>query len=111
MDQASSTKVLCEACGGPANRRAVTKGSPTRARKAAKALGAKQAEYVLVDKDFHLEAAGHLPPVSCNLLIEVVPGVLFKAYREAFTERKGNQLDFTLSCGKVITGRYRWTYP
>lgn len=58
----------------------------------------------------HLNAAEHLPPVNCPLLIDV-NGELTRAERTGFVEQRDRQMEYQLVDGSRILGRYRWTYP
>jgi hypothetical protein len=63
-----------------------------------------------LDEPPHLNRLDHLPPVDCPLLIEV-GGELLKAHRTGFIAERSRQMEYQLSDGTTITGRYRWTYP
>lgn len=52
----------------------------------------------------------HLPPVRCPLLIQV-DGKLLHAERTGFVASKGSDMEYELADGRLIMGRYRWTYP
>jgi hypothetical protein len=58
----------------------------------------------------HLNAAEHLPPVRCPIVIEV-DGKLLKAERTSFVEQRGRQMEYQLESGEKMIGRYRWTFP
>ncbi len=59
--------------------------------------------------ELHLNPASQLPPVDCPLLISV-QGQLLRASRPTFAERKGDDLEYELTGGGMITGRFPWTY-
>lgn len=59
----------------------------------------------------HLNPAGDLPPVNCPLLIELEPGVLVHAERTGFISDRNRDMEYLLASGKVIHGRFAWTYP
>lgn len=52
-----------------------------------------------------------MPPVDSPLLIEVAPGVLLRASRDAHAESRNDLLRFRLDHGGFYTGRPRWTHP
>lgn len=58
----------------------------------------------------HLNPESQLPPVDCPLLIDV-EGELLQARRTSFVERRDLQLEYELEDGRLITGRFMWTYP
>lgn len=59
----------------------------------------------------HLNAAEHLPPVDCPLLI-LLDGRLVRATRTGFVASRGAQLEYRLEPGgQLLHGRYCWTYP
>lgn len=57
------------------------------------------------------ECSTILPPVDSPLLIEVAPGVLLRAVRMTFVERRGDNMHFELDAGGMYVGRPRWTHP
>lgn len=57
-----------------------------------------------------LNSSDLLPPVSCPLLIEVGEA-LVPAVRTGFIAKKSDDMEYRLSNGRLIHGRYRWTYP
>lgn len=59
----------------------------------------------------HLNPAGDLPPVNCPLLIELEPGVLVHAERTRFISDRNRDMEYLLASGKVVHGRFAWTYP
>jgi hypothetical protein len=59
----------------------------------------------------HLNTAGDLPPVACPLVIEVPGCGMLRAERTGFVANKGNEMEYRLSDGTTLTGRFRWTYP
>lgn len=65
----------------------------------------------LVDHDTHLNAATVLPPVDCPLLIELAPGKLVRAERTGHVESRSHDMQYRVSDGNVISGKFRWTYP
>lgn len=52
-----------------------------------------------------------MPPVDSPLLIEIAPGVLLRASRDAHAESRNDLLRFRLDHGGFYTGRPRWTHP
>lgn len=52
-----------------------------------------------------------MPPVDSPLLIEIAPGVLLKASRDAHAESRNDLLRFRLEHGGFFTGRPKWTHP
>lgn len=65
----------------------------------------------LIEPEVHLNPAGALPPVNCPLLIELEPGVLVPAERTGFISDRSRDMEYLLASGKVIHGRFAWTYP
>lgn len=65
----------------------------------------------LIDQDTHLNVACVLPPVDCPLLIELAPGKLVKAERTGHVESRSHDMQYRVSDGNLITGKFRWTYP
>lgn len=59
----------------------------------------------------HLNTPSTLPPVGCPLLIEIAPGRLVNAERTGYLLAKGSDMEYRVSDGNVINGRFRWTYP
>ena len=59
----------------------------------------------------HLNAPSTLPPVGCPLLIEIAPGRLVNAQRIGYVADKGSDMEYRVSDGNVILGRFKWTYP
>jgi len=74
------------------------------------------AERVLVvwrsahEESHHLNPPSDLPPVDCPILIQL-DGDLVRATRPAFVARKGDDMQYQLEDGRIITGRFPWTYP
>lgn len=58
----------------------------------------------------YMNAAGHLPPVDCPLLLEV-NGELVRGQRTGFLHNKDREMVYELESGETITGRFPWTYP
>lgn len=54
--------------------------------------------------------AALLPPVGCPLVIKVAGHVL-RAERTSHLSDKSGLMDYKLSDGKVIQGRFEWSYP
>jgi len=52
----------------------------------------------------------NLPPVHCPILIQV-DGKLLRAERTSHITHKDDEMVYLTSDGKIITGRYPWTYP
>lgn len=59
----------------------------------------------------HLNSASSLPPVACPIVIELPGQGLKRAERTGFVTHKDNQMEYVLTDGSKIIGRYRWTYP
>ena len=59
----------------------------------------------------HLNHASALPPVACPLVIDVPQRGMLRAERTSFVTQKGNEMEYRLSDGSTIIGRFRWTYP
>lgn len=57
-----------------------------------------------------LNSKTSLPPVNCLILIEL-PGALVPATRTGFIRNRCDAMEYRLTNGDRITGRYRWTYP
>lgn len=58
----------------------------------------------------HLNQPDHLPPVGCELLIEV-DGTLVRAHRTGFISDRNRDMHYKLEDGEILVGRFRWTYP
>ena len=54
--------------------------------------------------------AALLPPVGCPLVIQI-DGAAVHAERTNHLTDKTGQMDYKLSGGQVIRGRYEWSYP
>jgi hypothetical protein len=52
----------------------------------------------------------HLPPVGCPLVI-LVDGSVLRAERVSHLQSRSGQMDYRLTAGCVINGRYPWSYP
>ena len=61
--------------------------------------------------DIHLNPASQTPPVDCPLLIEMPDGKLLRVERRDWARSHSEQLVFYTTCGRQITGKFRWTYP
>jgi len=62
----------------------------------------------------HLNSADQLPPVDCPLVILVHwRGLdrLKRATRTSYLSQRDGQMEYQLSTGEVIVGRFQWTYP
>lgn len=51
-----------------------------------------------------------LPPVDCPLLIRL-EGVAVRAQRVNHLQDRAGVMDYRLSDGSIISGRFEWTYP
>lgn len=58
----------------------------------------------------HWNAEDALPPVDCPLLI-LVDNQTVRAQRPRFAQSRGDDLEYHLADGTVLTGRFPWTYP
>ena len=65
----------------------------------------------LIDHDTHLNGQDVLPPVDCPLLIALAPGKLVRAERTGHVESRNHDMEYRVSDGNKIMGRFRWTYP
>ena len=54
--------------------------------------------------------AALLPPVGCPLVI-YIDGQIYHAERTNHLTDKAGQMDYQLSGGHVIRGRFEWSYP
>ena len=57
----------------------------------------------------HFNSCSRLPPVGCPLVIKVGEKEI-RAERISYITDKENLMDYKLSNGSVITGRFQWTY-
>ena len=55
-------------------------------------------------------SAERLPPVGCPLVINLGATVAH-GERISHLEHKGGEMDYLLSTGQVVKGRFAWTYP
>lgn len=56
----------------------------------------------------------HLPPVGCPLVLNLGHEYDFDvahAERISWLREKNGHMDYRLSTGEVISGRYEWSYP
>lgn len=58
----------------------------------------------------HLNNPAWLPPVGCSLLV-MLDGVLTRAVRTSYIERKTDNIEYKLEDGTIILDRLEWTYP
>jgi len=58
----------------------------------------------------HLNSAERLPPVGCWLVI-MIEGVLVRAIRTGIIAKKTDDMEYRTEDGRLIYGRYEWTYP
>jgi hypothetical protein len=62
-------------------------------------------------EDLKLNPPELLPPVGCPLLIQVEEARTVRASRTSHIADKNRQMEYLLSDGSRITGRFWWTYP
>lgn len=60
--------------------------------------------------EIHWNSSDHLPPVDCPLLL-LFDNRPVRAIRTGFVANKNNQLEYMKEDGRIIVGRYQWTYP
>ncbi|NWA11924.1 hypothetical protein [Pseudomonas gingeri] len=62
--------------------------------------------------EFHFMPATwrSLPPVHCPLLIRV-EGLVLHASRTSHIEQTDGDMEYLTACGRVLLGRFDWTYP
>lgn len=58
----------------------------------------------------HLNSPDVLPPVSCPIIIQIPCGKLVRAERTRHIEQRNRDMEYRLEDGRVVVGRYRWTY-
>ena len=51
-----------------------------------------------------------LPPVDCPLVLRL-GSVAVRAERVSYLRDRAGEMDYRLSDGSVITGRFEWSYP
>ena len=73
--------------------------------------------------EIHLNSESLLPPVGCDILVEVFDGVLIRVERTGYVANKENTMEYKvvfqedkpvlrgLFICPVIEGRFKWTYP
>lgn len=60
----------------------------------------------------HFNDASTLPPVGCQLLIELDDGERLLAVRTSYVNSRSDDLEYQLvKYDRVIKGRFNWTYP
>ncbi len=59
--------------------------------------------------DHKLNSSDTLPPVGCNLVI-IVDGHKVTAYRTGYIANRGDMLEYRLTDGSLIGGRFSWRY-
>ena len=58
----------------------------------------------------HVNHASNLPPVDCPLVI-IVDGKPVEAERTSYIRSRTEEMEYRTSNGKVLVGRFSWTYP
>ena len=61
--------------------------------------------------DLHFNQPERLAPVGCYLLIQMPDGSVLMVRRTSHIQKRGRAMDYELSDGTIITGKYPWTYP
>lgn len=57
-------------------------------------------------------SADRLPPVDCPLVIKVAGAIVLEVERISFIESKDREMQYRLKHnGRVIEGRWPWSYP
>ena len=70
-----------------------------------------------LEPDLFLNAASLLPPVRCPLVIKLDDGELVRVVRTSFIRDKDGAMEYREighapgTEGRVIVGRFPWTYP
>lgn len=59
---------------------------------------------------YTLNSGERLPPVGCSLVI-LVDGCLVRAVRTGIIAKKTDDMEYRLDDGRLILGRFDWTYP
>lgn len=59
---------------------------------------------------YHWNSSERLPPVDCPLLIRV-KGRVVRAVRTGFIRKKTDEMEYRTKGGRIIVGRFEWTYP
>lgn len=59
----------------------------------------------------HFNSPSTLPPVGCPLLLRLPCGAVLQAERTGYLQDRGGQMEYRLQDGRVISGRYEWTFP
>lgn len=59
----------------------------------------------------HLSPPSLLPPVDCPLVIQMPCGQLIRVKRTSHIQSKDGDMDYLTKSGRIITGRFFWTYP
>lgn len=63
---------------------------------------------------YHWNDASRLAPVGCPLLLNLGPDYdwdIAQGERIDHLESRDRQMTYRLSTGRVVTGRFDWTYP
>lgn len=58
----------------------------------------------------HFNPPSTLPPVATPLLIRLPCGAVLQAERTCYLADRDGQMEYRLQDGRLITGRYDWTY-
>ena len=59
---------------------------------------------------YEWNSAERLPPVGCPLVINLGAGIAH-VERISHLQDKAGDMDYRLSTGEVIRGRFEWSYP
>lgn len=58
----------------------------------------------------HFNHSSTLPPVDCPLVL-AVDGKQVLAERTSYIRSKKDEMEYRTKDGKVLVGRFNWTYP
>ena len=58
----------------------------------------------------HLNSPDLLPPVECPIVIQMPCGNLVPAERTRHIESRNRDMEYRLSDGRLVVGRFKWTY-
>ena len=61
-------------------------------------------------EEFYFKVFSSLPPVGCDLLIEVANRAVL-VERKTYVTSKDAEVTYTTKTGREIVGRFNWTYP
>lgn len=64
-----------------------------------------------MDRALHFNSPSSLPPVGCPLLIRLPCGAALHVERTGYLQDRNGQMEYRLQDGRLIVGRYEWTYP